>query len=221
MSVLVAIETLVIVLLTVLVAGLLRSHADILRRLHALDGGGDDGTSSAPLPDLAPSRGTRAADVDGITLSDEVVHLAVAGAGHRTLLAFLSSGCLTCKEFWDAFSDDQSLGLASDTRVVIVTKDASEESVSAIRTIAPPNIPVVMSSEAWTNYDVPGSPYFVLVDGPSAHVDGEGTGATWEHVRNLMNHAVGDEREVRIDRELLAHGIAPGDPILFHDTQAR
>ena len=217
MSVLVAIETLVIVLLTVLVAGLLRSHADILRRLHALDGGGGDASPTTSQLDLAPTRGRRAADVDGVTLSDEIVHIAIDGVHHRTLLAFLSSGCLTCREFWDAFADDSSLGLTPDTRVVVVTKDPSEESVSAIRSLAPRDIPVVMASDAWANYDVPGSPYFVLVNGPTARVEGEGTGATWAHVRNLIEHAAGDEREVRIDRELLAHGIAPGDPLLYHD----
>ena len=55
MSVLIAIETVVLVLLTVLVAGLLRSHADILRRLHALDDGGETPTAAR----------TRAAALDG------------------------------------------------------------------------------------------------------------------------------------------------------------
>jgi hypothetical protein len=78
-----------------------------------------------------------------------------------------------------------------------------------------------MASDAWVSYEVPGSPYFVLVDGPSARVEGEGTGATWDHVHNLIGHATGDEREVRIDRELLAHGIGPGDALLYHDTPTR
>jgi hypothetical protein len=56
-------------------------------------------------------------------------------------------------------------------------------------------------------------------------VEGEGTGATWPQVRNLIVQAGGDgaygrggdAREARIDRELLAHGIGPGDPLLYHD----
>ena len=43
MAVLIAVETLVLVLLTLLVAGLLRSHAEILRRLHAIGAGLDPG----------------------------------------------------------------------------------------------------------------------------------------------------------------------------------
>ena len=45
----VAAETVVLVLLTVLVAGLLRSHAEILRRLHGL-GAGFETISEVPAP---------------------------------------------------------------------------------------------------------------------------------------------------------------------------
>ena len=69
---------------------------------------------------------------------------------------------------------------------------------------------------------VPGSPYFVLVDGAAGRVEGEGTGTSWPQVRNLIVSASDDTRdgagrEARIDRELLAHGIAPGDPVLYPD----
>ena len=85
-----------------------------------------------------------------------------------------------------------------------------------------------MSNAAWEQYTVPGSPYFTLVDGPAARVVGEGTGATWAQVQSLLVHATGDEderrgstgggaaaTEARIDLELLAHGIGPGDPRLY------
>ncbi len=80
-----------------------------------------------------------------------------------------------------------------------------------------------MSSAAWAEYRVPGSPYFVLVDGPAGRVRGEGTGATWEQVSTMLRQANDDAsddgREVRIDRELLAHGIVPGDPSLFRTAE--
>ena len=104
-------------------------------------------------------------------------------------------------------------------RVVVVVKDASEESVTALRELAVPNITVVMSSAAWGDYRVPGSPYFVLVDGAAGRVRGEGTAATWEQVRRLLLQAIGDDRELAIDRELLAHGIGPGDPSLYLESQ--
>jgi hypothetical protein len=43
------IESVVLVLLTLLVAGLLRSHAEILRRLHALGAGLDPDTLATPV----------------------------------------------------------------------------------------------------------------------------------------------------------------------------
>ncbi len=98
MSVLIAIETVVIVLLTVLVAGLLRSHAEILRRLHAIDQGGElDDSAAIPATialgatrtDTSGATGRRAQDIAGETLADDVVHVAIAGTRHRTLLAFL------------------------------------------------------------------------------------------------------------------------------------
>ena len=235
MTALLVVETVVLVLLVVVVTGLLRSHGEILRRLHALGAGLDLDANDAPAV-LRP-RGDRArdgaglgpaADLSGGSLHDDAVSLPVVGVQHRTLLAFLSSGCLTCRGFWDAFGRPATLGLPNDVRLVVVTKDAAEESVHILRDLAPPDLAVVMSSAAWEQYAVPGSPYFTLVDGATARVVGEGTGASWDQVRNLLAHATGDEldlsgspgggaaaTEARIDRDLLAHGIRPGDPRLY------
>lgn len=224
-TVILSVETAVLVLLTLLVAGLLRSHAEILRRLHELGSGLDDDGSAEPerrsidlRADGSDSFGA-AADLDGAGLRDDAVHVSVVGARHRTLIAFLSSGCLTCQVFWQAFADPRRLDLPDDIRLVVVTKDPQEESISALLKVAPRDAAVVMSSAAWTDYRVPGSPYFVLVDGPAGRVRGEGTGAHWDQVKNLLRQAADDAgddgREVRIDRELLAHGIAPGDPSLY------
>jgi hypothetical protein len=80
-----------------------------------------------------------------------------------------------------------------------------------------------MSSAAWTDYSVPGSPYFALVDGRAGKVTGEGTGAHWDQVKNLLRQAsddaTDDSREARIDRELLEHGIEPGDASLYRTAE--
>jgi len=223
----IVIEAVVLVLLTLLVAGLLRSHAEILRRLHALGAGLDPDDASTPIAltravDLRSADTdtfAAAVDLDGAGLRDDALHVSIVGARHRTLLAFLSSGCLTCQTFWEAFADPPGLDLPDDIRLVVVTKDGNEESLSALRKLAPAAVPVVMSSAAWTDYRVPGSPYFVLVDGTVGRVRGEGTGANWEQVKNLLRQASDDAsddtREARIDRELLAHGIEPGDASLY------
>jgi len=54
-----------------------------------------------------------------------------------------------------------------------------EESISQLRRLVPTDVPVVLSSAAWDDYRVPGSPYFVFVDGPSGAVTGEGSAAAW------------------------------------------
>ena len=179
MAVLIAIETVVLALLAFLVVGLLRSHADVLRQLHALGAPLEPDASDAPISlrprGDAPRAGLGPAyDVAGAGLRDDAVLVPIVGVPHRTLLAFLSSGCLTCRTFWDAFRDPDALRLPDDVRIVVVTNDVDAESPSTLRELAAADLPVVMSSEAWDTYAVPGSPYFVLVDGAS---DEPATGA--------------------------------------------
>ncbi|MGH8934781.1 MAG: hypothetical protein ACRDXD_00680 [Acidimicrobiia bacterium] len=231
MTVLIIVEAAAILLLGLLVAGLLRSHAEILRRLHELGAGVGDHTHQ---PDgngrrwlAAPARASSPAhDLSGTTLDDQAVGVAVRGVGHGTLLAFLSSGCLTCAGFWEAFRSPERLSLPRDTRLVVVTKDPEEESPAALRRLAPEGVPVVMSGTAWQDYRVPGSPYFVYADGPSGRVAGEGTAATWAQVENLLGQAVADARshgdayrEARADRELMAAGIYPGHLSLYAEGE--
>jgi hypothetical protein len=250
MAALVALEGVVIVLLAVLVVGLLRSHAEILRRLHQLGAGEDasehtghgqlrsGGRNFRVMPQMPspPDREgfTAAHDVAGTGVDDDALTVRVSGVDHDTVVAFLSSGCLTCRRFWDAFREPAKLGLPDDVRVVVVTKDPAEESMSVIADLAPPTLPLVMSSQAWADYDVPGSPYFVQIDGPTGSVRGEGTGPDWEQVSSLLGQATGDAavsaglasnrvskpaadaaRERRIDEELLAADVRPGDPSLY------
>ncbi len=252
-GVLVGVETLVIVLLCVLVAGLLRSHATILRRLHELGAGVGDpsGRASTARPATAAGAGGfRTADgvpsppereglpaghdVSGTGPGGETVAVRVVGAQHDTLLAFLSSSCLTCQRFWSAFAEPGATPLPEGTRLVVVTKDPADETPGRIAQLAPPGVTLAMSTAAWTGYGVPGSPYFVLVDGPTGSVVGEGTGLDWGQVANLLAQATDDltwaggpaaakvdkagadaAREARVDHELMAAGVFPGDPSLY------
>jgi hypothetical protein len=229
---LIVVEAVAIVLLALLVVGLLRSHAEILRQLHELGVGRDESPGSTSV-DLRPRTGAGSApahDLAGSTPRGEAVAVGVAGAEHDTLLAFLSSGCLTCAGFWDALRQERELGLPAGSRVVIVTKGSGEESESAIEALSPPGIAVVMSTQAWLEYEVPGAPYFVHVDGPSGRSVGEGTAVTWDQVVGLAARAADDRmarrapatdrdsdrsREARIDEELMAAGVHPGDPSLY------
>ena len=165
----------------------------------------------------------------GAGLHDDAVSIPVVGVQHRTLLAFLSSGCLTCRGFWDAFDRPDTLGLPADVRLVVVTKDAAEESLHTLRELAPRDLAVVMSSAAWEHYTVPGSPYFALVDGAAGRVVGEGTGASWDQVQSLLAHADRRRSRPRADRSAAApprprrastsscsrRASSPGDPRLY------
>jgi hypothetical protein len=233
MTAVVVIEGIAVALLGLLVAGLLRSHAEILRQLHVLGGGQAPGAGPI-LPGMAPTApgisGTgEAHDLVGETPAGETAAVSVVGAPHPTLLAFLSSSCLTCTSFWDRFAEPAPLGLREGTRLVIVTRSVHEESPSRLAALAPPQVTVIMSTEAWMSYGVPGAPYFILVDGPTGRVYGEGTAARWDQVVSLLTqasadraamlaragHQAGRDDAARIDAELLAAGIEPGHPSLY------
>jgi hypothetical protein len=203
---LMVVEAVAIALLALLVAGLLRSHAGILRALHDLGAGiGEPGAhraqGAAPgevpvaAAGAAPNRGLDepAFDVQGVSPWDEAVAVGVVGARHRTILAFLSSGCLTCHGFWEAFDGPPDRRLPRDARIVIVTKGPEAESIARVRKLAPREVPVVMSEAAWDDYQVPVAPYFVLVDGPAGRVVGGGAAGTWDHVVRLLTESLDDE----------------------------
>jgi hypothetical protein len=224
MAQVVAIEAVAIVLLGLLVVGLLRSHAEILRTLHQLGAGLDPDaapgvTSAVP----APVRRTAATgfDLSGTNPSDEAVRIGVVGARQNTILAFLSSGCLTCGTFWDTFAGTDRLAVPGGARLVIVTKGPEAESVSRIGELSPATVPVVMSTGAWLEYKVPATPYFVYVDGPTGRIVGEGSAHTWDQVVSLWSQALADEAarrgggEARADRELLEAGIHRGHESLY------
>jgi hypothetical protein len=201
---LIAVETVLLVLLGLLVVGLLRSHAEILRRL-----GTDEDEGAQEIDDSPPGRGaqqrrlnlahlpspraeiTPAFDIAGTTPSGSAVKIAMEGPT-STLVAFLSSGCLTCQVFWEELASTPAPTIPGEPRLVVVTKDAAFESPSRLRDLSPPGIPVVMSSAAWEAYGIATSPSFVYVD-ESGRVRSEGSASSWSQVRSLLRDAVADE----------------------------
>lgn len=225
MTALVVALTAAVLLLAVLVAGLLRSHAEILKALHELGAGLElDRTSPGPVPvtlsGVRTPRGDAAeppAAVVGSSLDGETVAVSLSG-GTDVLLAFLSSGCSTCQAFWTAFAEPD-VAVPGNARLVVVSKDLDQESRSALSERASAHVPLVTSSQAWEDFSVPGSPYFIYVDGAGT-VAGEGSAATWDAVATLMRQAHADaphggrSRDSRDTAALAAAGIAPGDPRL-------
>jgi hypothetical protein len=240
----VVVLAIVVAVLAFLVAGLLRSHATILRRLHELGAGIETAAGPPPPAPAAPdtdandlglpqppvvAEGRRAADIAGAGPGGDALALRVTGARQDTILVFLSSGCTTCHVFWDEL---RTAAVPAGARLVIVTKGAEAESPVAIAELAPPDVTVVMSSEAWTDYQVPGSPYVIDVDAASGRVRGEGTGPSWGQVARMLLQGAGDlasrrstkaasdaQREHEADAVLLAAGITPGDASLYPQEQ--
>jgi hypothetical protein len=150
-----------------------------------------------------------------------------------TLLAFLSSGCSTCSAFWEALQAPESFPLPQGTRVAIVTKGPDRELPAEVARLATGRVPVVMSTEAWLEYEVPGSPFFALVDGASGSIVGQGVAPHIEQLLDLIRRAEhdrghhrrtrrrptarvnGPEREADADEVLQMAGIRPGDPSLY------
>ncbi len=251
MTALVVTLAVVVALLVLLVVSLLRSHAEILRTLHdaGLGHEADDSTTArrAATSQVAPNGppsgpSPEARDISGVTPDGDAVAVGILGSPTPTLLSFLSSGCLTCREFWEAFGDPR-LEVPGDARLVVVTMSPEDESVSALRRLVPEQTLVVMSTAAWEAYEVAGAPYFAYVDGMSGAVVGEGTASNWDRVRDMVNESVDDgalassrrrsaarktraarrhladrEREARADDALLAAGISPGDARLYPAT---
>jgi hypothetical protein len=250
MVALVVVVTFVVLVLGVLVAGLLRSHADILRSLHELgvgvgdpalpDGDAADAADTSLGPVLSGQAlvGAAVPDVAGVTPAGDARAVSVSNSDQLTLLAFLSSGCTTCSGFWRELQSPGHLGFPDRVRSVIVTKGPEYEMSSEVASKATGRIPVVMSTEAWLDYQVPGSPFFVLVDGSTGRRVGHGVANHVGQLVDLVRRAEqdangaaapqagrrigmrldGPAREASADEVLLAAGIRPGDPSLYPKT---
>ncbi len=206
-------EGVAIALLAVLVLGLLRSHALILRALHELGAGlelekdaasGGQGSPPGPVavqiePGVVPatrSESSRAHDVIGDDLRGRPAQVRLAGGASGagpTLLAFLTSGCSVCQTFWEELGPDTDT--PGDARLVVVAKGSGDESPATLQRLARPGVEVVTSSAAWADYDIPGSPYFVLVE--DGVVTGEGSATNWPSVRDLLQQAVDETTHAR------------------------
>jgi hypothetical protein len=238
MIALVVVSTFVVLLLGVLVAGLLRSHADILRALHQLGAGVGDptaDTSTQPAsaavganPPVVTTGSDAAPDIAGLTPDGDARAVSVTISDRPTLLAFLSTGCATCAGFWRDLQAPESLDLEG-VRIVIVTKGPDMEVPAEVRALSAGRVPVVMSTDAWNDYRVPASPFFVLVDGRTGRRVGHGVAAQTAQLADLLKraghetslldpHLDGPARESANDAVLLAAGITPGHPSLYPQT---
>jgi hypothetical protein len=192
MLVLTIVVTVVLAVAVVYIVALLRSHADILRRLAALE----NGAGSHPGPRAAVADGggvTGAAEISGITVDGDAVMLSFGAGSPVTLLAFLTSGCAACAPLWADLGDAGRLASVAD-RLVVVTHGPARESPARVRELAAPGVEVVMASAAWADYAVPASPHFVLTDGAGG-IRGQGSALSWSQLMGMVGDARADAQD--------------------------
>lgn len=223
--------TVVLAFLALLVVSLLRTQAEILRRLDSLGIRLDEDDSSAPIAMSARPIRTSTSDITGVNPAGDPVVKSLQIGSDPILLAFLSTTCTSCSEFWGAFESDSMVFHNARYRVLVVTLGPSEESPTRAINLSRADVDVVMSSEAWKAFEVPGAPYFAVVDTDTQQVIGEGTAVDMSSLSTFLSDAAGDrrwdqsnlsdrtdaDRERIIDDELRRAGLHPGDPRLYHD----
>ena len=231
MSYVVALLALVVLVLAVLMVGVLRSHADVLRALHEmgiyLDGrapgttaaagasGGEnhDGTIEPIVPGTA--RGVPApAHLTGVDPAGETVAVALDGTDRPILLMFLTTGCVSCQSFWDALRDRSVPGF----RTIVVTRGPGEESPGAVAALAPPSVTTVMSTETWLDLAVPGAPYFVHIE--DGQVLGEGVAHGWDQLVTMLGKA-SDDRDLAKGRGRRSRALSRRELLSPADDPAR
>jgi hypothetical protein len=230
MSVLTIVETVLLVVALVYIVALLRSHADILRRLSALEEGGGGSVLAPPVAAVGGGEVYTAGEISGATLAGDSVMLSFGAGSPTTLLAFMTSGCASCAPLWAGLRGAGAVGALAD-RVVVVTHDTSRESPARVRRLAPEGVDVVMASSAWEDYAVPASPHFVLTDGAGG-ILGRGSALSWDQLVTMVADARAEaedaragadgagarttaERAARSERMLSRSGIGPGHPSLY------
>jgi len=239
MTLAVGILGLLLAVALLLVIALLRSHAEILRRLAALESSLESGAPGAaparpgdsPLlrPDESPlteaaGAGGAAPDIGGETLAGDGVKISLGAGAPDTLLAFMGTGCLACVPLWEGLHDD-AVPTPSRARLVVVTKGPERERLARLLELAPAGLELVMSTRAWADFGVPSTPHFVLVR--EGQIAGRGSATSWQQITAFLTDADDDDRlhrarmldtdarAARAERALTEAGIGPDHPSLY------
>jgi hypothetical protein len=119
----------------------------------------------------------------------------LADGRRQLLLAFLATRCDGCEEFWAGMVDTEARGLPASVATVAVTKGPETiDPVEVDRLASGRAVPVVMSDQAWTDYQVMGYPHFILVDPTEGCVIGETIGFGWDDVVAMVRSAGAERR---------------------------
>ena len=236
MVVLNVVEAVLLVVAVVYIVALLRSHADILRRLSLLEDGAATRPARGPEPVIGGGEVRQALPISGTTLDGDAVGLSFGGGSPVTLLAFMTSGCTSCAPLWTGLRQPAGLHELVD-RVIVVTHGTDRESPAKLRRLAPDTVEVIMAGAAWEDYAVPASPHFVLTDGTGG-ILGRGSALSVDQLVGMVSDARADaddargragapavrtteERAARSARALADAGITTGHPSLYPSEPER
>jgi hypothetical protein len=221
----VIIEGILLAVVLLFVIAVLRSHAEVLRRLAVLEGGGSMGATRRAA---GLGSGRSVGEIVGKTLAGDAVKVNLGPGAPPTLLAFLSTGCAACEPLWAGLRSP--IRLSPDSRLVVVTKGPERERLASLLKLAPAEVDVVMSTQAWEDFEIPATPHFVLVGGAEG-VLGRGSATSWEQIAGLMRDAADDgalhrartteQRAARAEQALAAAGIGAEHPSLYPSRQRR
>lgn len=181
MTALVVAEGVAIALLGILVLGLLRNQGRILEILGEREPASDRQLTTT----LRVGFGGPAPQVAGVTPGGEAAEVDVASGS--VLLAFLTEGCRECARWWEVLGNGQ--GHLLGPLLAVVTPSPATERAGALARVAPPGLPVIMSSEAWETYGVTMASTFVLVN--DGRLVAAGRATTWDELAAIVSQSPG------------------------------
>lgn len=245
MTIVVAVVGVLLAIALLFIAALLRSHAEILRRLAAIEAAFDGdvlaaasargestgsmaGAAAGGAGGVARTGGT-ALDIGGQTLAGDPVRVSFGPESQPTLLAFMGTGCQACAPLWDELHGDP-VPTPAGARLLVVTKGPERERLARLLELAPREANLVMSTRAWSDFGVTSTPHFVLVRG--GEIAGRGAATSWAQITTFLTDAQDDDRIYsaraldtngragRAERALADAGIGPEHPSLYPSRES-
>jgi hypothetical protein len=124
-----------------------------------------------PIPTYRDHPATSPADIEGVSPAGEPVNIDIVDSTEAVLLVFLSSSCLGCRDLWEGTAA-LCQALPAELRIILVTRGPDHEDAEAITALSPADMPTVMSSQAFRDYQVGGPPFLAVVFDGAVQTEG-------------------------------------------------
>ena len=146
------------------------------------------GLRPVPSRNGEPSDIRIARDVIGTSPAGLPVEFRIDQLDRPALLAFLHTHCDGCDEYWSGFGHTDGGPWPHSVLPAIVTRGPESVDLPDVQRVAAGvlEVSVIMSDQAWIDYQVLGYPFFVLIDPESHTVIGETVGFGWAEVISMI-----------------------------------